>query len=143
MRAVYSLYGLRAVSNLPIPGLEPLPDKGPIDVYLELGWLPSWTRRASSEGVQPFHTSVGHPDGETPPLCVWKVQGYFHLRYSDGDEFVVDELGTRVWASWTPDQTLESMTATLLGPVFGFILRLRGMVCLHGSTIAIANQAIA
>src|SRR5262249_22183040 len=39
--------------------------------------------------------------------------------------------------------TLEDTATYLLGPVLGFILRLRGVTCLHASAVAICDQAIA
>ena len=69
--------------------------------------------------------------------------GYYRLLYSDGTEFIVDRTGTRIWATWPDTLTLEDMATYLLGPVLGFVLRLRGITCLHASAVAIGDQAIA
>jgi hypothetical protein len=39
--------------------------------------------------------------------------------------------------------TLEDTATYLLGPVMGFVMLLRGIVCLHASAVAIGNEAIA
>ncbi len=82
---------------------------------------------------------------DAPVLQVWKLEGgaYFRLRYCDGVEFVVDRRGTRVWARWPDKATLEDVTVYLLGPVLGFLLRLRGITCLHASAVAVDGQALA
>jgi hypothetical protein len=75
----------------------------------------------------------------------WKLAdgAYFRLLYSDGTEFVVDRSGTRVWANWPEPLTAEDMATYLLGPVLGFVLRLRGVTCLHASLVAVGERAIA
>lgn len=79
-----------------------------------------------------------------PRLAVWSVGDYYHLQYLDGTEFLVDNAGTRVWATWPTDTlTLEDTATYLLGPVMGFVLLLRGFVSLHACAFAIKNRAIA
>jgi hypothetical protein len=76
---------------------------------------------------------------------VWQVaQGrFFRLRYGDGTEFLVTRSGDAVWAAWPEPLTLEDTATYLLGPVLGFILRLRGAVCLHASAVALGGRAVA
>ena len=52
-------------------------------------------------------------------------------------------MGTEVWATWPDSLTVDDTATYLLGPVMGFVLLLRGSVCLHASAIAVGNQAIA
>jgi len=65
------------------------------------------------------------------------------MRYADGTEFHLDRTGTEIWATWPEEATLEDTTTYLLGPILGFVLRLRGTVCLHASAIAIDGRAVA
>jgi hypothetical protein len=67
----------------------------------------------------------------------------FHARYADGTEFLLDRRGDRVWARWPELLTCEDTATYLLGPISGFLLRLRGTPCLHASAIAVADRALA
>ena len=68
---------------------------------------------------------------------------HFGFFYGDGARFVVDRRGREVWADWPENYTLEDACTYLLGPVMGFVLRLRGVVCLHASAVAVGDRAIA
>jgi hypothetical protein len=63
--------------------------------------------------------------------------------YGDGTRFAVERCGCEVSADWPESHTLEDACTYLLGPVLGFVLRLRGVVCLHASAVAVADRAIA
>ncbi len=141
----YSAYGLRIYSNLPVPGLESSPSQRAIDVRV-------WLRMAPHEldGFQPsdcdaWYISHNRDESGQPTLAVWKIKdtGHFRIRYSDGVEFIIDRSGSEVWATWPDTLTLEDMATYLLGPIFGFLLRLRGGACLHASAIAIDGKAVA
>ena len=68
---------------------------------------------------------------------------YFGFFYSDGVRFAVERRGREVWGDWPENYTLEDACTYLLGPVIGFVLRLRGVTCLHASAVALAEHAIA
>lgn len=68
---------------------------------------------------------------------------YFGFFYGDGARFAVERHGHEVWADWPEDYTLEDTCTYLVGPVMGFVLRLRGTLCLHASAVAIGDRAIA
>ena len=55
--------------------------------------------------------------------------------YADGTHFVVNQEGTTIWAGWPTTSTLEATFIYLLGPILGFVLRLRGVVSLHASVL--------
>jgi hypothetical protein len=67
---------------------------------------------------------------------------YFCFFYGDGARFGVERGGGQVWADWPDNYTLEDACTYLLGPVIGFVLRLRGITCLHASAVAVGEQAI-
>jgi hypothetical protein len=70
---------------------------------------------------------------------------YLRLRYAGAGghaEFVIDPPGRRVWAAWGGGAELEDVTAVLLGPVLGCVLRQRGTTCLHGSVVRAGGSAI-
>ena len=68
---------------------------------------------------------------------------YFRFLYRDGVEFIINREGTRVWAGWPGNVKLEDATVYLLGPILGFMLRLRGINCLHASAIEVDGQILA
>ena len=80
-----------------------------------------------------------------PALRVFRVRDgkFYRFCYADETEFVIDKAGTEVWAAWREPLTLEDTTTYLLGPVMGFVMLLRGVVCLHASAVAIGDEAIA
>jgi len=80
-----------------------------------------------------------------PDLLVAKINngGHFDFSYSDGAHFVVNREGREIWADWPDHYTLEDATTYLLGPVIGFVLRLRGVVPLHASAVALEERAVA
>ena len=145
MSYVYSIYGLGVSSNLPIPGLVTGPATTRVDVHLYLGSIPSWLSELLQVGGQKWFISPYEDGRGEPVLTVWRLTGggYFQLCYSDGTRFVVDRNGAQIWATWPDTSTLEDLSTYLLGPVMGFVLRLRGATCLHASAIVVDNQAIA
>lgn len=84
-------------------------------------------------------------DCGNPALTFSKLQGgkFYRFSYGDRTEFVVDHRGSEIWTTWPEPLTLEDATTYLLGPVLGFVLLLRGLVCLHGSAIVLDGEAIA
>ena len=80
-----------------------------------------------------------------PVVRLWEIRSppFYMLLYGDGTKFVIDAAGSRLWASWVGESTFEDTLTYLLGPVLGFVLRLRGVTCLHASAIAVDNYAIA
>lgn len=68
---------------------------------------------------------------------------YFDFFYNDGPRFLVEREGREIWADWPENYSLEDAATYLLGPVLGFVLRLRGITCLHASAVAVGDQAIA
>src|SRR5260370_41636294 len=48
-----------------------------------------------------------------------------------------------MWSRWQESISQEDAMSCLLGPVMGFVLLLRGIVCLHASAIATGDKAIA
>ena len=138
----YSGFGLSLQSDCAIPGLCPAGPLRSIDtqLWLSAGLPPALGRRDG----EPWYASTDE-EGSVPALRVWRLKDgcYFHLLYADGTEFIVDRAGANVWARWPSSSTLADTATYLLGPVLGFVLRLRGVTCLHGSAVSGRDAAIA
>jgi hypothetical protein len=78
-------------------------------------------------------------------LRIWSIGAgdFLRLEYSDGTQFWIDRLQTTIWSTWPANLSLENTTSYLLGPVFGLLLRLRGIVCLHASAVVLGDKAVA
>jgi hypothetical protein len=93
---------------------------------------------------EPWYVSP-YCDEQGAPLSMgWKLAGGACLRlgYCDGTEFFFERAGTEIWVTWPPSLTLEATVSYLLGPVMGFLLRLRGVTCLHASAVALGGHAV-
>ena len=143
MSLFYSAFGLSLGTNRPVPGLIPLPGVVPTHTQIWLDAVPisRWMREVPDN----FWYVSDARDEDTPALRAWRLAGgaCFRLQYSDGTEFLVDRKGSEVWATWPESSTLEDTVTYLLGPVLGFVLRLRGITSLHASAIAVGGRAIA
>ena len=137
------MYGLGIVANEIIPGVPAAPIASD-DVRITFSALPSWLYEVSANQVETYVADYNDECGN-PVLRMFSVlEGkYFRFSYADRTEFLVDQAGTEVWAKWAEPLTIEDTATYLLGPVMGFVMLLRGVVCLHASAIAVGDKAIA
>jgi hypothetical protein len=142
MSLTCSVYGLGLSVNVPLAGLQGLAPAATVDVTLQVGGLPeeAGEREAS---CPPFYVSDDRDETGQPVRIVARTAaGHYRIEYCDGTRVIVDERGARVWAQGAvPD--VEDTATYLLGPVLGFVLRLRGVNCLHASAVAIGDRACA
>ncbi|MGH8441775.1 MAG: hypothetical protein ACRETF_02610 [Nevskiaceae bacterium] len=135
-------FGLTLASNLPIPGLASRPERAgeaAADLRVILGEAPPAIARSRVRYEHPQR------DGHGAPwlVCRETEHGHFELRYSDGLSFHFDPQASSLWVSWPDSYTLDSVATYLLGPVFAFLLRLRGHVCLHASSAHLGRGCVA
>jgi hypothetical protein len=143
---VYGGFGLRIGATHPVPGLAPLAGVVVPDVFVHLHGTPWLERdRAAPDAGEAVYASADHDEDGRPLLTVERLgRGRsFRFRYADGIEFVLDAGGREIRATWPAPWTIDDVATYLLGPVFAFALRLRGVTCLHASAVAIADRAIA
>ncbi|HEX4784357.1 MAG TPA: hypothetical protein VH350_08440 [Candidatus Sulfotelmatobacter sp.] len=139
----YSVCGLILRSERRIPGLISA-ESSHADVEIRFQDHPDslyFHERQIERYVSKQLTSNGEP-----LVRLWEIASrapLYHLVYGDGTRFVIDQAGSQLWAAWTAETTFDNTLIYLLGPVLGFVLRLRGISCLHASAIAIDGFAIA
>lgn len=140
---IYSVYGLYIQSNAPIPGLVPESFAPRIDIHIWLQRRPIGEENDMQPVLEDWYMVQGR-DPENPLIVIKKDSNSdcFYLLYSDGTKFVIKGNGSSIWASWNDSRTIEDTSTYLLGPVLGFILRLRGVTCLHASAVVVNGQAI-
>lgn len=139
-----SIYGLGIVTNRIIPGV-PASTIASEDLRISFGSLPAWHHELKAAQAEACYVADYKSECGEPALRVFRLLDgeYFRFDYADDTQFVIDRSGTEVWAEWSAPLTLEDTATYLLGPVLGFIMLLRGIVCLHASAIAIGNESIA
>jgi hypothetical protein len=139
---IYRAFGLTLETDRLVPGLVPLATSAHVDVRI---WFDaSGDAAACALAQEAWYVAQELHDG-VPALRVWRLGAGagFRLRYADGTEFLVDGAGAEVRATWPASSTLEDTATYLLGPVLGFVLRRRGVCCLHASAVALGSRAVA
>lgn len=141
----YRAYGLTLHSDTLISALpeEPVYFERP-DVLLELGEEPDWVQNATRLAFQVERPGIGTADGDDSPftLVSYGDGDFFQLVYGEGARFVVNREATRVWGICSPPLVAEDLGTYLLGPVMGFILRRRGVLALHASSVRLFDSAV-
>jgi hypothetical protein len=139
----YRAYGLALESGQPIPGLEPsLADSAPDLVVHLLGDRPLPDRGP----ITVHHFSSDALNAQGDPLLIVRCSDdrqQYSFAYDDGTRFLLCDRASEVFAQWPAPLTAEDATTYLMGPVLAFVLRLKGRVCLHASSVAVGEDAVA
>ena len=144
MSVSHTVYGLRLASNRPVFGLAIQSETGPSDVRIRLREPLPFPAVLTQSGVCSYDGPFcGERERPNLRIAIDPSLEYFVFFYRDGARFAVRRDGTEVWADWPQDYTLEDVCTYLLGPIMGFVLRLRGITCLHASAVALGDCAIA
>ena len=144
MRYGCSIYGLGVLANRPIPTV-PRSTITTTDVRVSFGVLPEWFDSLEPHQIETTYVTDYAAACGTPALVFSRLHGgkFYRFSYADKTEFVVDHAGREIWSDWPEPLTLEDASTYLLGPVMGFVLLLRGLVCLHASAVVVEGRAIA
>lgn len=141
----YSAFGLLVATDTAIPGLLPASGGSDCDLRLSLDGLPLSVENLTDAEQRLTHVSPYQNERGDPSLRIWAIDGLklFRFIYEDGVQFIVNRSGTEVWGAWPDSMVAEDAVTYLLGPILGFVLRLRGRVTLHGSAVSIDGTALA
>jgi len=142
--ASHAVYGLRVAANMALPGLPLGLASNTYDIQIR---LKEWVTFPVTfpAGIEVLYASPEDDAPDQPNLRVCLLPGgdYFGFFYRDEVRFAVERHGREVWGDWPENYSLEDACTYLLGPVLGFVLRLRGATCLHASAVAVDGQAVA
>jgi hypothetical protein len=119
--AIYSVFGLRIASALPLPELPEAPQRAGVDVTVE---------RRSLAGL-PFR------DGQR--LCRHKDQAL--LEVPDVARFAVSMDGTHVLFDPHEGASARNVRLYLLGSAMGVLLHVRGLLPLHANAVIVDGRA--
>lgn len=142
MSAAYSICGIGLEANVAIGALRGLASPSKVDVRVELGSMPAGLA-LHGDAWRECYVDPESDDRGRPCMRVHRCELFHHIEFSDGVAVVVDARGDRVWVTWTAPSSFEDAVAYLLGSTLGFVLRLRGITCVHGGAIAVEGRAIA
>jgi hypothetical protein len=143
---LYSLFGLRVRADDAVPGLVPRPggDRADLSVWLR-GTSDGFDEHRWRDAAARVYVSADRDESGQPLLTVNRrcADGVYRLRYADGIAFLVDGAGREIRARWPEPWTVDDVATYLVGSVFAFALRLRGITCLHASAAAVEGRAVA
>lgn len=131
---------------MPLPGLEPaLKQFSDFDVHLHFRNSPAISKEPCATSAEPFFVSPYVAEAGEPVLQVWKIANgrWQRFDYADGTQFWINANGTDIWSTWTTSSSFEDAASYVLGPVFAYLLRLRGVTCLHASAAQCAGRTVA
>jgi hypothetical protein len=140
----YRLFGLDVHSDVALSGVQsrvrsPHRDAAPVNIRLS-GDGGDEIATEAEQGILIFESKKKEP-------CVrieyFPSARFYRFRYIDGITFDISSDGKDVRGSWPSTMSLEDALTYLLGPVFGFILRIRGFTALHASAAIINGYAVA
>src|SRR5512146_730334 len=142
----HRVYGLTLSCTSALPGLPVLrAPLSPPDVEVFVQELPEELAHVDDSAGELWWTSDWRDAAGRPLRTIHKMAAgrFFRIRYDFDMTVVVDRDGRRMWLAWPPGVSIDDIAISLLGPLFGLFLRLRGMVCLHASAVRIGEVAVA
>lgn len=106
---------------------------------------PNDIRDGCGNRAELFYESRYRTETGEPALRTWMTpdRSLMHMRYQDSTEFWIDLHGGKIWADWGVKSSFDDAVGYLLGPVFGVVLRMRGVICLHASAVTCGDGAVA
>lgn len=133
------LYGLRVDSARLLPGVQDASPAGAPDVVIDFPDAPL----AEVTGAPVRYASSGG-EGDSALTVHDLAPRRTAFRYGDGTavDLHLSEPVARISARIAPGQTLDDFAAYLYGPVFGHLLRQRGVLALHASSVSIDDAAV-
>lgn len=146
----YAVYGLTIATTRSLLGLTPIAlsplGSAAVNVTINLLGAPQPELAILAPGFWQASAEAYQKNGFYLWTTSSEVGTYWRLRSRDGEDvfdFVINPDGTQVWGFWSTEELFQDAVSLLLGAVLGHVLRLRGVLCLHASVVAVEGNAIA
>ena len=144
----YNLYGLNVESDLTLPELQsrtaPRNHGSTVKLFLRDA-LTHWPIETGADESTLIFCSTQNGSVNNPNVRIeyFAAARCYRFLYGDGIVFALSRDGKNIWGIWPPQMSFEDLMVYLLGPVFAFVLRLRGFTVLHASAVVIRGNAVA
>jgi len=144
----YNLYGLNVESDLALPDLRsqtaPRDHNPRVKLFLRDAFT-HWPIETGADESTLIFRSAQNGSTSDPNVRIeyFAAARCYRFLYGDGIAFALGHDGKNIWGVWPPQMSLEDLMVYLLGPVFAFVLRLRGFTSLHASAAVITGNAVA
>jgi hypothetical protein len=114
------------------------------DLQICFEWIPSWLEDILTSHQTIRYVSPYLDDNGQPTLIVWLLAdgAFYRFHYTEGIDYILSRDGARLWILSSKNVAESDVLSYLLGPIMGFILRVRGVVCLHASAVAVNRRAV-
>jgi len=137
-----STYGHGCAVNFDWSWCPPARADQAIELRIALGTLGRFEDAAPGACV-PWRQRPARDPSQPPIVRVERgtADGHFRVRYQDGAEFAIDATASEIFGVSRGALTLDDLVVYLQGPILGFVLRLRGVTCLHASAAVVDGRA--
>jgi len=135
----FGIFGLWVHCDCALPAMAAATPP-PHDVDVRLG---DWPAHPPAFPAQPWYLSNYLDEQGRPALSVRRSTDgrWFLWAYTDGMRFLIQD-ARQVWCAWPDSLSREDALTYLLGPVLGFLLVQRGVVCLHAGAVEVNGRAV-
>ena len=147
MEFVARAYGVVLQSDAPIPGLH---SHASLGRRTGSSALIAWGTPLALDGSVSWglvHVSDVTDDDGVPMFCLARAESnpsLLRLSYVDGTTFWIERgfqnEPDQISAWWPDGMTSEDASTYFLGPVLGYLLRMRGQIVLHASAVGLAPR---
>jgi len=104
---------------------------------------PQWTLRVAGHAPAPLEMiAIGERQVGLESYALARTSAGFRLTYSHAGVFDVSRDGRVITWYRQADAILELVRSIVIGPAIALSLEAAGLLCLHGSAVAIGNEAI-
>jgi hypothetical protein len=139
----YTAYGLSLSSGIELPTFCPTEESSSPDILIGTGAEHLDFSEFDHVFDLSYLTAPLYKSVNLEPVDADLQRVAYRITYWGGVQFVLFDAGAQIRLSYPATCSFEDVAAILAGPVLGFAMRLRGILCIHASVVAIDNHALA